>query len=56
MQNKVLHTRLYHIKKIDQSDYSKKAYERYDTLRIYKKLLSERCSEQTTRKIEVIER
>ena len=47
MQNFVLHRKLYHLNKIDESEYSSEAYKRYEKLRLYSKLRSEGCSERS---------
>jgi putative transposase len=41
------HKKVYHIKRIDESEYSKKAYVRYDKLLLYQKLRREGCTEET---------
>lgn len=45
MQNFVLHKKFYQINKIDESEYSKAALERYEKLRLYRKLRDQGCSE-----------
>lgn len=47
MQNFRLHRKLYHTSKIDETEYSKKAYERYEKILLFSKLKSEGCSEKT---------
>ncbi len=46
MQNFVPHKKFYHINGIDESEYSKEAYERYEKLCLYKKLRAQGCSEE----------
>ena len=47
MQQLYLHKKFYQIKRIDERQYSKEAYERYDKIRLFYKLLEEGCSEKT---------
>ena len=47
MQNFVLHKKLYQLNRIDESEYSKEAFKRYENLRLYSKLRSEGCSKGT---------
>ena len=47
MQRNTLHRRFYHIRGIDETAYSQKAYDRLEKLRIYKKLVSEGCTQKT---------
>jgi len=47
MQQKMLHRKFYHIRGIDETAYSKKAYKRKEKLIIYQKLVSEGCSQKT---------
>jgi putative transposase len=46
-QIKSLHSKLYHVRRIDETEYSSKTYDRYDKLRLFKKLRQEGCSEKT---------
>jgi len=47
MYQKIIHRKFYHIKGIDETAYSQKAYDRKEKLRIYQKLVSEGCSQRT---------
>jgi len=47
MYQKVIHKKFYHIRKIDDTAYSKKAYDREKKLKIYQKLISEGCQQRT---------
>jgi len=47
MQTTYLHKKVYQIKRIDESEYSEKVYERYDKIRLFQKLRKEGCSEAT---------
>ncbi|MFC1842445.1 integrase core domain-containing protein [Candidatus Dependentiae bacterium] len=53
MQQRMLHRKFYHIRGIDETAYSKKAYSREKKLRLYKKLVSEGCTQKTA--LEAIE-
>jgi len=43
----MLHRKFYHIRGIDKTTYSKKAYDREKNLKLYQKLISEGCSQKT---------
>jgi len=47
MQRRTLHRKFYHIRGIDETAYSQKAYNRKEKLIIYQKLASEGCSQKT---------
>ncbi len=47
MQTYNLRKKVYQIKRIDESEYAPKVYERYEKIRLYQKLRREGCSEKT---------
>lgn len=44
MQQLMLHEKLYHINKVDETEYSKKVYERLDKIKMFDRLKKEGCS------------
>lgn len=53
MYQKIIHKQFYHIRRIDETTYSQKAYDREKKLKLYQKLISEGCSKKTA--LEAIE-